>query len=228
MVPAQMSGISLAVVGHPDRQEMLDQLVKSVRADAVSLDNTAMGCGRNHLKAIAQAYGHAVEHYKKWIVILEDDAIPVPDFRAQVEAALQHAPTQMVSFYLGINHPLQYQYNFSKAVKEQTSWIIHPNMRHAVGYAIGIKYVPSLRETMSEFVEKNWAPDDAMSEYAKATKHLVSYTNPSLVDHQDSPSVIKNRTHLGEPVTAKPLARKAHRFGPKLNWDGTYTTVEVP
>lgn len=230
MVPAQVakSSVSLAVVGHPDRQELVNGLTKSVKPDCLSMDTDGIGCGRNHLNAIAQAYGHAVEHYKKWIVVLEDDAVPVPNFRREIETALRHSPTKLVSFYLGINHPIQYQYDISKAVKANTSWLIHPYMRHAVGYAIGIEYVESLRQTVTGLVEQNWAPDDAMSEYAKSTKHLVSYTNPSLVDHKDLPSVIKNRTHLGVPVTAQPLARKAHRFGIRDIWDGTYITVAVP
>lgn len=228
MVSAQMSRLSIAIVGHPDRQDLVDNLRQQLKPDAVCMDTENLGCGRNHLRAIQQAYGHAVEHYSQWIVVLEDDSVPVPDFRKHASEALQYAPTKLVSFYLGINHPSQYQYNFSKAVKEQVSWIVHPSMRHAVGYAIGTKYVPSLRECMIPLLDRNWAPDDAISEYAKSHEHLVSYTNPSIIDHQDFPSVIQNRTHLGLPVLGKPLARKAHRYGIPKTWDSTYTTVQVP
>lgn len=222
-----MTNISVAIVGHPDRQNLIDPLSRAVQPDAVVMDVNGIGCGANHLRAMSQAYGHAVEHFKDWIVVLEDDAIPVPNFRAQAESALRCAPTRLVSFYLGINHPFQYQYGFSRAVKEPVCWIMHPYMRHAVAYAIGTQYVPSLREHIAPLIETNWAPDDSISQYAKETKHLVSYTNPSIVDHLDQPSVIQHRTHLGIPVTAQPLARKAHRFGVPETWNGSYTTVEV-
>lgn len=223
-----MSNISISVVGHPDRQDLIDKLAHRVKPDSVCMDTEKIGCGRNHLRAIQQAYGHALEHYHQWIVVLEDDSLPIPNFRTHAEECLRHSPTKLVSFYLGINHPAQYQYNFSKAVKEQVSWIVHPFMRHAVGYAIGIDYIPSLREAMIPLIDRNWAPDDAISEYAKSHEHLVSYSNPSIVDHRDIPSVIQNRTHLGLPVNAKPLARKAHRYGVPKSWDSSYVAVKVP
>lgn len=220
--------ISLAVVGHPDRKSLVDKLNQKIDPDAICMDTQKIGCGLNHFRAIQQAYGHAVEHYRQWIVVVEDDCIPVPDFRTHAEEALQYAPTNLVSFYLGINHPSQFQYNFSKAVKEQVSWIIHPTMRHAVGYAVKVECVPSLQESMSPLLERNWAPDDAISEYAKSHEHMVSYSNPSIVNHLDIPSVIQKRTHLGLPVMGKPLARKAHRYGVPKRWDSSYIAVKVP
>lgn len=228
MVTQVSATFSLGVVGHPRRAELIEQLSEAIDPDVVCIDDTGIGVGANHLRAMKMAYGHAAEHYRTWVVILEDDAVVVDDFRETVGEALRFAPTDMVSFYLGINHPIQFQWNFSNAVKEKVCWIKHPAMRHAVGYAVKADLVGELEAFSRPYIGKNWAPDDVMSQYAAATDRLVSYTNPSIVDHRDLPSVITCRTHMGVPVDKLPLARKAHRFGVPANWDGSFVSVKVP
>lgn len=219
---------TLAIVTHTAREEMFNELCEQVKPDVTSIDDGYRGPGKNHLNAINQAYGHAVEHYRQWVVVLEDDAVPIPDFRAELNRCLPHAPSPLVSLYLGTGYPAQYQARFQEAVQQDVPWIIHPHMRHAVGYCLNTQIVDSARKTVSPMVDKNWAPDDALSLYSKKAGILVSYTNPSLVDHRDTETVIKSgRTHMGMPVFGRKKPRKAHRFGKPTEWNDSYTAVEV-
>jgi hypothetical protein len=207
--------VVIGIVGHPARKQRIDWLSKQVSPSVVELDTEGMGSGCNHLVVLTKLRD-AVKS-RDWAVVLEDDAIPVDDLEGALNRVLPHAPTAIVSLYNGTGYPQQRQREFGEAAASDTDWIIHGYLRHAVGYCIHADILcgDDLLRRVSQKVRSNWAADDAISSWARERHELVAYTNPSLVDHEDTESVLAQRTHRGRPVTGqRKRDRKAHNFGP--------------
>lgn len=152
-----------------------------------------------------------------WIVVLEDDAIPVPDFRAQLAQALTAAPTPVVSLYLGRKRPPQWQQRVSAALRrtfaDDACWITANHMLHAVAIAVRADLVPSL---LAHRTRLPW--DEHFTTWAQ--RHGVSYTVPSLVDHADTGTLIAHRD--GEP---RPCGRVAWLCGRRTAWTDKAVTM---
>lgn len=175
-----------------------------VRADFVSVDNGVLGCDANHV-AVQR---HLSALPADWYVVLEDDAVVVPDWRRQVAAALEVAPQPVVSLYLGRLRPPQFVSQVVRAVgcanSADASWIVGRRMLHAVGYAIRADLLASLNDFDSAL------PAD---ERLSAWRSGVAYCWPSLVDHADLPTVVRHRD--GQP---RQPGRTAYRVGGRDVW----------
>lgn len=218
--------IVVGIVNHPARDP--DKLIADTQPDVVLTDSQeGTGPGRMHQKVLLDLTYHAINKPGcEWIVILEDDAIAASDdFREEVVACLDWAPQPVVSLYLGTGYPAQYQQRFADAVATGSRWILHKQLRHAVGYCISARIVADLYEHVHPLTEGNWAMDDAITHYLRKTQHRVAYSNPSLIDHDDKRSVIGLRTHMGRPAFGRKRPRKAHRFGVPLQWNDTTVIV---
>lgn len=173
-----------------------------------------MGCDDNH---------DLVQHHlaalpATWAVVLEDDAVPIPDFRRQLTQALPMAPSPIVSLYLGQSRPPWAQQGVQAAIDqaeaEHADWIVGTQLLHAVGYAIKTELLPALSNFLSP-----WPIDQHVTCFAQAHGHLVSYAFPSLVDHADGQTLF---THPdGQP---RPPGRVAWKTSPHEHW----TSRSVP
>src|SRR5699024_12066418 len=94
--------ISYAVCGHEDRRAAAKALADSLDA-WLALDNGTYGELGNHDRA--WRYGALFD--SDWTVVLEDDALPVPNFDQHVQAALGTLPAEpcAVSLYVGTSRP---------------------------------------------------------------------------------------------------------------------------
>lgn len=179
----------------------------------INLDDGGLGCSGNH------GYLHArLASEPGWSVILEDDAQPLNSFADDLTWCLEHAPQPIVSLYLGTGYPSNWQPRIDKALEADTSWIVAPKLLHAVGYAIAPQIKGDLAQWMAQKRRgPGMAPDDAVSIWANKYKYLVAYTNPSLVDHRDVPTVL-----LGRPGNFRKKgsqrARHAHNTSQRLTW----------
>ena len=215
----------VGVVAHQDRADDLAEL-RALQPAVIEVDDGTLGCGGNHL-ATLRALQKRVDPYT-WAVVLEDDAVPVKGFGEQIYAALNVAPTRIVSLYCGSGYPAQYQRLFTEAIQthEDACWLLHPQLRHAVGYAIHPSIIRPVTVGMETAIAKRYAPDDAISHWAMRNRETVGYTNPSLVDHKDGPTVIDYRMHLGRPtVPGRKRPRKAHRVGTRGTWTDSSVIV---
>lgn len=218
--------IVLGIVNHPARDP--DKLICDTQPDVVLTDTQeGIGPGRMHQKMLyALTYEAINKPGCEWIVVLEDDAIAASeDFREEVVACLDWAPQPLVSLYLGTGYPAQYQRRFMEAVATGSRWILHKQLRHAVGYCVSTNIIADLYDHTVALTDGNWAMDDAITHYLRTTEHRVAYSNPSLVDHDDKGSVVKLRTHLGRATFGRKRPRKAHRFGIPLQWNDTTVIV---
>lgn len=179
-------------------------LAELVNADFVSVDDGSLGCTRNHARV-----WHALDLSQPWAVVLEDDAVPVEDFRDQLCRALEVVPAPVASLYLGsgyIGDKLT-EALLHRADITDSHWIVaHGQVHHAVALAVRSDIVPS----MVEFFGARTQPvDRLLSTWARVNAHRVAYSVPSLVDHADVSSLVTK-------YRRKP--RKALRVGGRDTW----------
>jgi hypothetical protein len=217
--------IAIGVVSHVKREEMAAELSKQLSPEMVAPDDGTLGAGMNHYTVLQRL---REKYPSRWLVILEDDAKPVQGLREQLAMALPTAPSKIVSLYLGTGYPAQYQRLFSEAIGQHpdTCWLLHAQLRHGVGYCIHPEIARALLIRMEKLIRQHYAPDDAISWWAQRNREVVSYTNPSLVDHADGPTVIDYRMHLGHvSAPGRKRPRVAHKVGTRETWDGSCVTV---
>lgn len=203
--------LKIGIVAHTARATQARQLSDTVKAAFISIDNGLMGCDTNH-RTVQQ---HLAEYPSTWSVILEDDAEPVEGFREQLHSALLMAPTPVVSLYLGRKRPPHWQKRIATALTEaqhqDACWVMSTHLLHAVGYAIKTELLPSLLTHTSTLPS-----DQHIGEWCRRFGHLISYTVPSLIDHQDGPTIVDHPD--GDP---RRPGRKAWTVGTRHQWTTT-------
>lgn len=209
---------ALGIVGHVDRQDMIDQLDEQVDfADVLCTDGGGVGCEANHRRT----WTHLAPTSRAWCVVLEDDAVPVPGFREQLAAALDAAPAPIVSLYLGRCRPGNAQATIRANTDAETPWFITNRLLHAVGVAIRTELVPSM---VAHTAAMGACPiDEAISHWAATHQLPVAYTWPSLVDHADLPSLAHPY-----PRSRHHVRRIAWRTGTRTTWQGPATHMQFP
>lgn len=216
-----MANYTLGVVAYVDRQKQIEYLRNEVYPDLIEVDDGTYGVMGNHCLTLEKLYENGRRSGREWIVVLEDDAQPVPSFHRQLSAALDAAPSRIVSLYNGCGHPAHRQQQFADLAKRaDVHWITHQYFRHAVAYAIHVDVIElGLIDHMIAMSRNRWAPDDAISKFARSVlREPVAYSNPSLVDHEDGPTMVKGRTSKGIPMLSRRRPRKAHWVGTRLLW----------
>jgi hypothetical protein len=204
--PPGTTNVCIAIVAHTKRSEQAHALFDTVGAAYMSMDNGTLGCEANHRKAWTYLAGKDTT----WSVVLEDDAEPVEDFTAQLERALSVAPTPVVGLYLGTATPAHWQPRIQAALQyhPEAHWFTPRfSLINAVGVAIRTHLLPLT-------LEANLPADQALANWCRTNHHQVAYTNPSLIDHRDEPTVIAQR--VGHGGSTQP--RKAWNVGTRTRW----------
>jgi len=198
----------IGIVAHTARAEESHDLMETVAAAYLSVDDGSMGCEQNHFRTWKWLADHTNDD---WCVVLEDDAQPIPGFTEHLAAGLEHAPSPIVSLYRGhnVNNPAAEHTGLhatTKANQQNASWITSRLLLHAVAVAIRTELVTPMLDHITTI---RLPIDEAISHYAAKTRTMVAYTHGSLVDHADTPSVItKHRDKL-----PRPPGRVAYQLG---------------
>ena len=207
--------IAVGVVAHKTRRERAERLAEDVGAVVCNVDDGTLACAGNHL----QVLGLLALLDADWCVVLEDDAMPVPNFPFYVKRALAHAPAPIVGLYLGTGNPSgqpQRQIGAAMRVARNRAWITADCLIGSVGYAIRVASPDGLFIAIPEMLR--WiAGDDSefplrVSRFAQEWGVGVCYTVPSLVDHYDGDPI-------GSTTWPARSVRKAWRFGVRDDWD---------
>lgn len=199
--------IHTVVVADERRERMASALFCTVDAEFLTMDNGRLGCRGNHL----QAWQWHVEHPADWALTLEDDAAPVDGFREQARAALDAAPTPIVSFYLGRGY-INDTYtggSLHNAEVFDAHWLVGPGPRHAVALAVRGDLVEPM---VADIARSRLAVDDAIGSWARRNGHKVAYSVPSLVDHRDTPSLV---------TRYRRTPRTAWKVGAREQWNNS-------
>lgn len=176
--------VKFVVVGHHSRKGHAQQLAALLDAHLL-IDDGNHGANWNHRRAIEWAAEQPCR-----VVVLEDDAMPVPWFAELVVDWLTRFPDDMLSFYLGTGRPPQYQMQIAErlivADKAQADYITLPRLIHGVCYSVPPQHINRVLSRWDSSKPADYAVGDA---YGGA----VVYPCYSLVDHAD-----------GEPVERHP------------------------
>jgi hypothetical protein len=212
---------AIGIVAHISRQRWADELADQIKATHVSMDNGTLGTYGNHL---ATWQYHQYNTDSDWAVVIEDDALPISDFRHQLGMALAAAPTDIVSLYLGRSRPPQHQPAIATAIASATAlnhaWLTAPKLIHAVGVAIRTEHVADLCRTLQR--TRGIDIDEAISEWAHMRHLTIGYTLPSLVDHRDGPTITKHRDQADRPA-----GRTAWTVGSRQHWNNHTTAIPL-
>ena len=194
---------------------MAKALAASVSADHTWIDRGYHGEWKNHLRAWKAASESDATH----AVVLQDDAVPVEDFRKHVLEAIEHKPYEMISLYVGTHRPRKEQVEEAVRTAElnKASWMYADTLMWGVGVVM-----PTLMiEGVFDIVRKSKLPyDQRLGLGAMMLKRQVYYTWPSLVDHADVPTV----AHGDKKQQGK---RVAHRVGVPT-WNSMEIEISSP
>ncbi|HFK5751242.1 TPA: hypothetical protein ACG0LX_000382 [Enterobacter ludwigii] len=172
------------VVGHHSRIGHAQRLAALLDSHLL-IDDGNHGANWNHRRALEWAAEQPCR-----VVVLEDDAMPVPWFAELVFDWLTRFPDDMLSLYLGTGRPPQYQMQIAErliiADKTQADYITMPRLIHGVCYSVPLHHIERVLARWDSSKPADYAVGDA---YGGA----VVYPCYSLVDHAD-----------GEPVERHP------------------------
>lgn len=161
-------------------------LADRVDADFLSVDDGSLGCAQNH----ARSWRKHAENPAEWNLNLEDDAVPVEQFRDQLDRALKVAPTPIVSLYLGGGYIGDY---LTEALLDNAGtigahWAVaHGAILHAVALAVRQEILAPMIEHLGTRTD---AVDSMLSTWALSNSYEIGYSIPSLVDHADEKSLV--------------------------------------
>ncbi|HCA7803666.1 hypothetical protein UXN58_21690 [Enterobacter hormaechei] len=194
-----LTDIKFCIVGHHARRQQAVALAMSIGAHLL-LDEGNHGANWNHCRALEWASWQDCR-----VVIIEDDASPVPDFIEQASEWLNRFPESLVSFYLGTGRPPQYQMQIAErlivADKTQADYITLPRLIHGVCYSVPPQHIERVLSRWDRSKPADYAVGDA---YGGA----VVYPCYSLVDHADGESV--ERHPDSAPRTERRRAWRLH------------------
>ncbi|EAA4494915.1 hypothetical protein DLM40_07165 [Salmonella enterica subsp. enterica serovar Cubana] len=176
--------MKFVVCAHHTRLEQAQRLAALLDAHLL-IDGSNHGANWNHRRAIEWAAEQPCR-----VVVLEDDAIPVPLFAELVVDWLTRFPEALISFYLGTGRPPQYQMQIAErlilADKTNADVITLSRLIHGVCYSLPPQHINRVLAQWDIRKPADYAVGDA---YGGA----VVYPCYSLVDHAD-----------GEPVEHHP------------------------
>lgn len=207
--------LSIAIMAHPRRRQAAERLARQVDADDVVWDTNDNEWDTG-ARAIA-TYSPTATHH----LVLQDDALPIDDFRRHATAAIEQHPDDLVSFYLGTSRPKEWQPLVDDACMQAetvgASWITASKLLHGVAIAMPTARIPDLLT----WCEKPVVPYDYRigMYWHYVLDRPIFYTWPSLVDHDDGPTLVDHGD--GDDRTEP---RRARLTG----WPQTWNTTAVP
>ena len=167
----------------PERAEHAAALLQ-ITGGKVILDEHHEGTFPTHVRALASV--EDVTHG----VILEDDAIPCPDFLDHVSRLVEERPDHLLGLYVGRSHPVRIQPVLAELAAVSPEWLDDPRvtdrLRWAVGYVMPVRDIPAVLEHLSRGGQHSWIGADTRIGAWHADCGRLSYPFPSLVDHNDA------------------------------------------
>ncbi len=199
-----LPSIAIGIVAHLKREAMATDLAHRVGAQVIcwDRDKARIGAERNHLRVWEWLAGADSE----WGVVLEDDVVPCRRFAKNLTEAITHAPTPIVSLYLGrgrcAGHDPLYQQWVARVITKDVSFITAPSLLSAQGYAMRTELFADHEKVRHEAFHPgrpNMPIDEAISVWAKKQRpgSNISYCRRSIVDHRDGQTLVMNHRDRG-------------------------------
>lgn len=209
--------LSASIMAHPDRGEEVTKLVDSLdRPVTIYWDSEGKPSGNgDRVWRTARGGWSVADPDADWHVLIQDDAVPCPDFLAGLERALAYVPPDaVVSPYLGTgrNVPIRWEAMARAADTAGAPWVRSTKLMWGVAIVLPVARIGE----MIDYADRRaGVPDDMrVAGWAEKTKREVWYTWPSLVDHLPVPSLTKHKAR-------ERVARRWHEGSAlEINWTG--------
>lgn len=196
--------IKVVVVGHHSRRPQACHLAKLVDAHLL-IDEGDNGANWNHRRAIEWASQQDCR-----VVIMEDDALLLPEFTDSVREWVTRFPDNLISFYLGTGRPPQYQQQIAasliEADKRRGDYITMDRLIHGVCYSPPVSGLSRIMQNWNRTKAADFAVGDALG-------GKVIYPCYSLVDHADGVTVERHPDN--QPRNER---RRAWRLARGIEW----------
>lgn len=227
-----MIRVPIGIVAHHSRQQRAERLADHLDAEVVTVDTGRVGPGRNH----ERCYEWLAESDAPWVVLLEDDAVPVRDFRTQLNAVLTAAPnTGLLSLYLGRWRPPHWQPGIAQIISRDENFFTASELLHHVAVAIRTPLIGAMLAHVRadrRYTTGKLPIDEAIGAWARAASMKVAYCHPSIVNHDTRlPTVIGKHVsqHPGEDGSRPPTElRQAWAFGVRKGWQTSIAAIPEP
>lgn len=191
--------VKFVVVAHHERLGAAELLAAGLDAHLL-IDEGNHGANWNHHRALQWVAEQSCR-----VVILEDDALPVPEFADKAAEWIARFPDALVSFYLGTGRPPQYQLDIATkliaADKARADYITMHRLIHGVCYSVPQHHIKRVLDKWSHSKAADYAVGDAYG-------GPIVYPCYSLVDHADGKPVEPARD--SQPRTERRRAWRLH------------------
>jgi hypothetical protein len=171
--------IDYIIMGHHSRQTYSDQLSDQI-SEATGICSTVIDTQTQGAWTIASQAWQLVSPQSNYGLVIQDDAILCDDFTTKAESFLKEHNGQICSFYFGDDPDKQH-------------WIkpdyFDAPLFHAVALAIPTKLIPDMIQYCDTRNEIE-GDDMKIKRWLISQNRTCRYSNPSLVQHRDIPSII--------------------------------------
>lgn len=225
--------IPIGIVAHYSRHERATRMADLIDAEVIAVDGGGIGAGTNH----ERCYEWLSHAESPWVVLLEDDAMPVKNFRDQLGAVLRATPKDLnvLSLYLGRARPPQWQISISQVIARDEHFLTASELLHHVAVAIRTPVIPLLLNFLRadrDYQLGRLPIDEAVGRWSRSVGTKIGYCHPSIVDHDARLGTVIARhvsQHPGEDGT-RPAEdrRKAWAFGVREQWENTIAAIPEP
>jgi hypothetical protein len=206
--------VAFAVMGHHSRLDHLTELCDSLHAEPFvdTGDRTGPEAERR-IGDTAWRYGAGGD----WTVVLQDDALPIPELRRHATEALAHAPQTAVSLYFGAGRPQAGLTGWAarRADSRAVSWIEWDDLYWGVAVAMP---TAAVEDFLAWGATSALRYDRRIGAFWRAQGKPIWYTWPSLVDHDDTVPTLAHRN----PSTVR---RVAYRVGVPAGLPGSVMAI---
>ncbi|MFW6091097.1 MAG: hypothetical protein ACODAF_04430 [Actinomycetota bacterium] len=215
--------LSAAVMAHPARRPQVEQLLDRLDRDVpVAWARNARPSTRprdrwDTGRRAWQAHDPAAD----WHLVLQDDALPVPDLLAGLEAALPALPPRSIcSPYFGVpgaEHERMLR-ALQRAEERPGPWLRERAMHWGVAIAAPVESIPDMLAWCARNAVAPKPYDTRLMLFYRKRRYPCFFTWPSLVSHGDAPSLLGHRD-----------GRRAHTFTGEsaLAWARQAATTKV-
>lgn len=187
-----MATLSAAIMAHPDRADLVSELTGSLdREVPVSWDDKPVSRHTEQRWAVGRAAWLSYDPDADFHLVLQDDAIVVPDLLAGLESALDHVPDQvLVSPFIGTKRPAANRWNAltHRAIRDGASWVESTILMWGVAIIARTSMIDDMVAWADNRVGKPY--DTRVGQFWVRNQINTWYTWPCLVDHRDGPSLV--------------------------------------
>lgn len=209
--------LSVAVMAHPKRAEMVEDLLTRLDRPAEVVWDQVNDRHETGLRSLLAADPSATHH-----LVVQDDALPCEDLVAGAERALSHVPAgHPVSFYVGRVRPFRQAIERCvRAAGPGTSWLRFAGPYWGPAIVVPTGDVEALADWWAGPGSKIQNYDRRIARFYKRRGLDCFYSWPSLVDHRGDDSLAGH---------GKGSRRRAHNaiVGSALDVDWSGAVVEL-